>query len=81
MTYKHLNIEDLTPRELLKQLSSQDFLNFGARQIAYIRKVRVDGQQAYAVHDADGTPLSVVDTLDSAMAVVRYSELEPASVH
>lgn len=81
MTHKHLNIEELTPRELLKQLSSQDFLNFGAQQIAYIRKVHVDGEQAYAVHDADGTPLSVVETLDSAIAVIRYSELEAASVH
>ncbi|MEM7617865.1 MAG: DUF1150 family protein [Pseudomonadota bacterium] len=81
MTHKHLNIEEITPRELLKSLSAQDFLSFGAQQIAYIRKVSVEGKPAYALHDADGTPLSVVETFESALAVARYSELEPASVH
>ena len=81
MTYKHSDAELLKPAELLRNLSSQDFLNFGAQQIAYIRRVDIDGAEAFAVHDADGTPLSVMDTMDSAVVVARYNDLEPATVH
>ncbi len=81
MTHKILDADLTKPSDLLRDLSSQDFLNFGAQQIAYIRKVDVDGAEAFAVHDADGTPLSVMDTLDSAMVVARYNDLEPATVH
>jgi hypothetical protein len=65
----------------LKSLTRQDFLNFGMQQVAYIRPVRVQNRQAYAIHAADGTPLSVMDTIDTAVIAVRHNDLEPATVH
>jgi hypothetical protein len=65
----------------LKNISLRDFLNFGVQQIAYIRPVRVENKVAYAIHAADGTPLSVMESMDTAIIVVRHNELEPATVH
>lgn len=68
-------------KELLKELSSQDFLSFGVHEVAYIKAVDVDGEEAFAVHAADGTPLSVMDTFDSAEIAAKQNDLETVSVH
>ena len=64
MAHKDSDSEILISREILKNLSSQDFLNFGAQQIAYIRKIKVDGVDSYAVHAGDaalaGRPLRLL---------------------
>lgn len=67
--------------EFFKTLSAQDFRNFGVQQIAYIRPVLVQDKTAYAIHAADGTPLSVMDTHDTAVIAVRHNDLEPFTVH
>lgn len=66
---------------LLKNLSRQDFLDFGVQQVAYIRMVDLSDRKAYAIHAADGTPLSVMDTFDTALIAVRQNDLEPVTVH
>lgn len=65
----------------LRQLSSQDFVNFGVGHVAYVRPVTVDGAVAFSVHAADGTPLSVLPQRDTAFAAVRQNDMEPMSVH
>ena len=65
----------------LKNLSAQDFLTFGMHDVAYVRKVDVDGQATYAVHAADGTPLSVLDTIGEALHIIHHNDLESAAVH
>jgi hypothetical protein len=67
--------------EILKSLNRQDFLNFGLQQVAYIRPVSIQNRKAYAIHAADGTPLSVMDTFDTALVAVRHNDLEPVTVH
>ena len=49
--------------EILKNISSQDFLNFGMQDLAYVREVQEDGQTRFAIHAANGMPLSVVDDM------------------
>ena len=73
--------KDLGSNKFFKQLSPQDFRNFGREHIAYIRPVSVQNKTAYAIHAADGTPLSVLDKLELAMIVVRQNDLEAATVH
>ncbi|MGQ0527352.1 MAG: DUF1150 family protein [Alphaproteobacteria bacterium] len=72
---------DVNAAALLKRLSTQDFLNFGVQEIAYIRAVHIKDKRAFAIHAADGTPLSVMDTLDTALMAVRHNDLEPVTVH
>lgn len=70
-----------TSSELLKNLSSQDFLTFGMHDVAYIRRVYIDGKDGFAVHAADGTPLSVLDSFDEARQIIQHNDLESANLH
>lgn len=67
--------------EDIRNLSARGFLNFGIQQVAYIRPVKIENKTAYAIHAADGTPLSVMDSMDTAVITVRHNDLEPATVH
>jgi len=67
--------------EQLRGLSPQDLASMGADKIAYVKPVQVDGKKAYAIHAADGTPLTVAGTLDIAYAVIRQNDLEPVAAH
>ncbi len=63
------------------RLRSRDFKVLGLDQLAYVKRVTVDGESAFAVHAADGTEITVVSDRAVAFAAVRQYELEPVSVH
>lgn len=70
-------------RGFLKNLSARDFLRIGMDEIAYVRTVSLTGvaKPAFAVYAADGTQLSVLDSMDMAMATLRHNDLLPITVH
>jgi hypothetical protein len=68
-------------RSALKNLSHQDFLNFGVHQIAYIKPVPSEEGQSYAIHAADGTALSIMDSLDGAIMLAKHNNLYPVTIH
>ncbi len=74
-------MNDFQPTPAPRQLSSQDWADFGSRQIAYIRPVVVDGVAAVAIHAADGTPIGAAPDADLAAAAIRQHEMVPALVH
>lgn len=61
--------------------SATDFAAIGVNLVAYIKPVTVDGRAGFAVHAADGTPLTVVPGRDAAIAAVRCHEMELVSLH
>ncbi|MGO4125569.1 DUF1150 family protein [Inquilinus sp. YAF38] len=63
------------------QMSPTDFAAIGLNQIAFVKPVVVEGEPAFAVHGADGTPLAMVKDRDLAFAVVRQNDMEPVSAH
>jgi len=63
------------------QMSPTDFAAIGLNQIAFVKATVVEGQPVFAVHGADGTPLTVVKDRDLAFAVVRQNDMEPVSAH
>lgn len=66
---------------ILRQLSPKDFAAFGVDHVAYVKPVTVDGSAAFAIHAADGTPLTVLPAREVAWAAVRQHDMEPLSVH
>lgn len=76
-----LRDNEFDANDLLRDLTTQDFLSFGLHDIAYIKAVEVAGQKAFAVHAADGTPISVVESFDLAEMSIMQSELETVPVH
>lgn len=73
--------QDGNVRNFLLSLSNQDFLNVGMHQIAYIRPVTLDEQRAFSIHAADGTPISVTQSFDTAVAAIRHNEMHPVTLH
>ncbi len=66
---------------VLKNLTSHDFLAFGIRDVAYVKRVLVGDKTAYAIHAADGTPLSVAAEMSAAIDMIVHNELEPVTLH
>lgn len=76
-------------------MSAIDFARLGGGEVAYVKQIDSeqahtlfpmlkglpDGMDLYAVVGADGTPLGLTDSRDSAIASVIENELEPVSVH
>lgn len=81
------NSQENNVRDFLKGLSSNDFLRIGMNEIAYVRPLSVAGlfqgdeKQAFAVYAADGTQLSVLDSMDMAMATLRHNDLLAVTLH
>ena len=64
-----------------KSLTPAEWQASMLNQVAYIKPVQENGQMAFSVHAADGTPLAIIGDRDTAFAAVRNHDLEPVSVH
>lgn len=67
--------------EQMRQMTANDLAMLGMQDIAYVKRVVVDGNAGYAIHAADGTQMALTTDRDIAFAVVRQNEMEPVSVH
>ena len=67
-------------RQILRNLSNQDFLAFGVNQIAYIKPVNVMGREAYTLHGADGSALAVIESMEGAVMTARQHDMEPITL-
>lgn len=65
-----------------RRMSDHDFANYGVQHMAYVRlSTDEDGNEAWTIHAADGTPMGASNSRDSALAAVRQHDMEPLSVH
>ena len=76
-------------------MSALDFARLGDGQVAYVKQISShqaqdlfpaltglpEGIDLYALVGADGTPLGLTDSRDSAIASAITNDLEPVSVH
>ena len=67
--------------ETFQPIEAKDFAALGLESIAFIKRVEIEGETAYAVHAADGTAITVIEDREIAFATVRQNDLEPVSVH
>ena len=84
--------ENVTEQAVMSML---DFARLGEGQVAYVKQIDStqarslfpavnglpDGIDLYALVNADGTPLGLTDSRDSAIASAIEYDLEPVSVH
>ena len=80
---------------VLPAMSMSEFAKLGGGKVAYIRVTTADeakemfpavegiptGTSLYALHAADGTPIALTDSRQSALGHAMGDELEIASVH
>ncbi len=67
-----MNIRKISPDQLQK---------LGMPSIAYLKPVMMNGETAYAIHAADGTPMALAADRALAIAAVIENEMSPTSVH
>ncbi len=65
----------------IRHLSATQLASLGLSQIAYLRPVTVNGERAYSIHAADGTPMALAGDLALAVAAVSQHEMVAALVH
>jgi hypothetical protein len=65
----------------IRRMSPRELAFLGIQDIAYVRRVEINGSAAYAVHAADGSQIAVLADRSVAFATVRQHDLEPLSVH
>lgn len=66
---------------LTGRMSARDFAAWGIEDVAYVRKVTIDGKAAWAICAADGSGIGVAPDRELAFAAARQNDLEPVSVH
>lgn len=70
-----------TERIDIRHLSPEQLVRLGMSQIAYVKPVIFNGEPAFAIHAADGTPMAVATDRDMAIAAVVQHEMLPTLVH
>ncbi len=65
----------------IRRLTAGQLAALGMSEIAYLRPVTVNGERAYSIHAADGTPMALAGDLAVAMAAVSQHELVPTLVN
>jgi len=62
-------------------MSESEMKSLGLSRIAYVKSVVVDGEQAFAIHAADGTPMALAGDQETAFGAILQHEMVPALVH
>lgn len=63
------------------RLSEKQFRSLGVSNVAYVRPALTeDGEEGCAIHAADGSPLAVVEDMETAWGVILQHDMVPASL-
>ncbi|AXY21289.1 MULTISPECIES: DUF1150 family protein [Komagataeibacter] len=62
-------------------ISTGELRGLGVESVAYIRAIQVDGEDAFAIHAADGTPMAVTDDRETAVNAILQHEMMPVPLH
>ncbi len=65
----------------IRRLSPSQLAQLGVSEVAYVRPVLANGEPAFAIHSADGTPMAIAPQIDVAFAAIRQHEMVPVMVH
>jgi hypothetical protein len=72
---------DTAPIADPRQMTPAQLRRLGMPRLVYLRCGTVDGQEAFAVHAADGTPIAVVEDIELAMELVLENDMAFVAVH
>jgi hypothetical protein len=65
----------------IRKLTPDQLMRLGMADLAYVKRVEVDGKTAFAIHAADGSPMALAADRDLAVAAIVQHEMQPALVH
>jgi hypothetical protein len=65
----------------LRQMTADQLLDLGTRQVVYLRAGTYDGERLFVLYAADGELLAMVDDVEAAVEVAAEHDLEFVAVH
>jgi len=83
MTSTALEADGISAHEEIdiRKLTQAQLMQLGMSQLAYVKPVWMDGETAFAIFAADGSPMAVAADCDLAVAAIMQHEMVPALVH
>lgn len=64
-----------------RHMTTAELRHLGVPLVVYLRAGMLNGEMAYAIHAADGTPIAVVEDVDAAVALVCEHGMAFVAVH
>ena len=64
-----------------RHMTSAQLRWLGMPWLVYLRSGKINGEVAYAIHAADGTPIAVVEDVEVALDLASANDLTFARVH
>lgn len=65
----------------IRQITTDQLAQLGVSRLAYIKPVTVGGEDVFAIHAADGTPMAVAPNRELAWGAILEHEMVPALVN
>ncbi len=65
----------------IRNLTPDQLMQLGMADLAYVKPVVFDGQEAFAIHAADGSPMAMAADRAMALAAIVQHQMVPALVH
>lgn len=65
----------------IRNMTADQLMQLGMADLAYVKPVFYDGQEAFAIHAADGSPMAMAADRAMAMEAIVQHEMVPALVH
>ena len=65
----------------VRQITQDQLQQLGVSQLAYVKKVMLNGTAMFAIHAADGSPMAVAEDRNLALAAIVEHEMIPTLVH
>ena len=65
----------------LRQMTPEQLLHLGTRQVVYLRSGVCDGELAFMLHGADGAPLVMAGDVETAVEIAVKHGLAFVTVH
>lgn len=68
-------------RAALRQITTEQLRELGVHQMAYVRCASCDGERAFVLFDANGTPLGSAATTDAVCEAAAERGLTVIAIH
>ena len=65
----------------LRQMTPQQLLHLGKRQVVYLRLGTCEGEPAFVLHGADGAPLVMAGDVETAVEIAAKHGLAFVTIH
>ena len=65
----------------LREMSVEQLLCLGTRQVVYLKSGLLDGEQVFVLYGADGSPIVTVEAVETAVEMTAELGLDFVTVH